>query len=335
MKLGRMDVYAGRPVMLKEISIEIIRKCPNNCIHCSSLSGESCSEVLDYELFTSVIRSAAELGTETICLSGGEPFLHHRIVDMVRFTASLGLQVYIYTSGIVLDAQGRRASIDRAVLEAISKDVSKLVFNLEAATPQTYDTIMGTKGCFSIMQQSVRHAQEASITTEAHFVPMKPNIDEIGNVIALCRGLNISKISFLRLVLHGRARQKEAELALSDMELEQVKMLLEEQKQGAETDIRVGVPLSSGVECCKCEAARGKLNIKYDGKVFPCEVFKNDRMSFCLKGLQPESIYDSSLADIYHHSRYLKRVRELEQKFSCAGECESCFGQYLISKGGK
>lgn len=321
--------------MLKEISIEIIRKCPNHCIHCSSLSGESCSEVLDYELFTSVIHNAAELGTEVICLSGGEPFLHNRIVDMVKFIDSLGLKVYIYTSGIVLDTQGRKTSIDRAVLEAISNHVSKLVFNLEAAVPQTYDTIMGTKGCFRILQQSVHYAREVSITTEAHFVPMRLNMHEIEDVIALCKELNISKISFLRLVLHGRAQENEAEIALSDTELEQVKTLLEGQKESVEQDIRIGVPLSHSTECCKCEAARGKLNIKYDGRVFPCEVFKNDRMLFCLKGIQPDSIYDNSLTDIYHHSPYLKHVRELEQEFSCVGECESCLGQYLINKGGK
>lgn len=321
-------------VMLKEISIEIIRKCPNNCLHCSSLSNKYCSEVLDYGLFTSVVRNAAELGAKTICLSGGEPFLHNRIIDMVRFVASLDLQVYVYTSGVVLDAQNQPTFIDRDVLAAISGDVSKLIFNLEAATPQTYDALMGTTCCFEIMKQSIRNAHEMLITTEAHFVPMKLNIGEVKEVVALCKTLNVSKISFLRLVLHGRAQLNEAEIALSNEELEQFKMLLEKLQKQAEIDIRVGVPLSVDTECHKCEAAKGKLNIKYDGKVFPCEVFKNERMSYCLNGIQPESIYDSSLTDIYNNSLYLKLVRELEQEFSCTRRCETCIGQYLINKGG-
>lgn len=330
MKHAPMEV-----VMLKEISIEIIRKCPNNCIHCSSLSNVYCSEVLDYGLFTDVVRNAAELGARTICLSGGEPFLHSRITDMVKFVASLGLQVYVYTSGVVLDTKNQKTFIDRDVLEAISKDVTKLIFNLEAATSQTYDAIMGTTGCFEIMKQSICNAHEMSIITEAHFVPMKLNIGEVKEVVALCNTLNISKISFLRLVLHGRALQNEAQIALSDEELEQLKVFLEKLQMQAEINIRVGVPLSIGSECNKCEAARGKLNIKYDGRVFPCEVFKNERMSCCLNGTYPESIYNRSLIDIYTNSPYLMHVRELEQEFSCRGECETCVGQYLINKEGK
>ena len=318
--------------MLKEISIEIIRKCPNHCLHCSSLSDECCSEVLEYDLFTSVVRDAAELGAKTICLSGGEPFLHDRITDMVRFVASLGLQCYIYTSGIVYNTEGRRAFIEKDILGSISKDVTKLIFNLEAATARIYDSIMGTTGCFEIMKQSVCNTHEMGIITEAHFVPMRLNISEIREMVVLCKELNVSKVSFLRLVLHGRAQIHESKIALSDEEYKRVQVVLEEMKEQAEVDIRIGVPLSFHSECHKCEAARGKLNIKYDGKVFPCEVFKNERMAYCLKGMQPESIYEHSLADIYHNSPYLQLVRDLEQEFSCSGECETCVGQYLISE---
>lgn len=321
--------------MLKEISIEIIRKCPNNCLYCSSMSTEHSSEILDYELFVSVVRNAAELGAKTICLSGGEPFLHNRITDMVKFVASLGLQTFIYTSGIVLDEQNQRTYIDKGILTAISKYVTKLIFNIEAATPKTYDAIMGTTDCFEIMKRSVRNACEMNITTEAHFVPMKLNIGEVKEVIALCGELHISKLSFLRLVLHGRAQSNENEIALSGEELERFKIFLDKLEGNTEIDIRVGVPLSVDIECHECEAARGKLNIKYDGKVFPCEVFKNERMSHCLKETKPESIYEKSLADIYRNSSYLALVRELEHEFSCTGECETCIGQYLINKKGK
>ena len=46
---------------------------------------------------------------------------------MVKFVASLGLQVYILTE---LDAQNHRTSIGKDVLETVSKDVTKLIFNL-------------------------------------------------------------------------------------------------------------------------------------------------------------------------------------------------------------
>ena len=321
--------------MLREISIEILRKCPNRCVHCSSLSDEQCSEMLEYEKFVSIVTDAASLGANTICLSGGEPFLHPQIIDMIAFTSSLGLQTYIYTSGIIFNEYNQRASLNTDVLRAISNGVTKLIFNIEAAKSSTYDKIMGTTGCFDKMKQSISDTHSFAITTEAHFVPMKLNIGEIEDVIGLCKELNISKLSFLRLVLHGRAQENEALIALSDDDLAKLKIVLEKLEEQSDVNIRIGVPLSTDKSCHKCEAANGKLNIKYDGNVFPCEVFKNDKIALHLQGFLPESIYDRSLRDIYQEALYLKLVRNLSQEFARSGHCETCIGQYLINKDGE
>lgn len=320
--------------MLNEISVEIIRKCPNNCMHCSSMSNENCAEILEYEKFVSIVDDAFKLGAKTICLSGGEPFLHPRVIDMIIYLYKLNMNCYVYTSGIVFDSEMNRTSLSKDLLASIAGKVSKLIFNIEAATASTYDIIMGTNGCFELMQQSVLLANSLSIVTEAHFVPMKLNIGEIEKAVEFCKELGISKISFLRLVLHGRAQINESKIALSSEELLYIKSKFENMHDINDIDIRIGVPLSTESGCQKCEAANGKLNIKYDGKVFPCEVFKNNRISHCLKGTHAESIYDKSLKEIYENSSYLQLVRELSQEFSCGGHCETCVGQYLIANEG-
>jgi len=250
---------------------------------------------------------------------------------MTAYIKSLGLQSFIYTSGVIINAQNEKVSLDNDVLKVISGFVTKLIFNIEAATPEIYDRIMGTKGCFEKMKQSVLAAIGFSIATEAHFVPMKLNIGEVSNAVALCKELGVSKISFLRLVLHSRALQNKQQIALSDEELAQLKDSLGILQQNAAIDIRIGFPLSSDILCGKCEAARGKLNIKYDGKVFPCEVFKSDRVIHRLNGLKPDSIFDGSLKDIYNNSKYLQQIREFSHKFSSGKHCETCVGQYLIN----
>jgi len=317
--------------MLREISIEILRKCPNHCLHCSSLSDEQCLEILEYEKFVSIVTDAASLGANTICLSGGEPFLHPQIIDMIAFISSLGLQTYVYTSGIIFDKYDQRASLNKDVLKAISKSVTKLIFNIEAAKSSTYDKIMGTTDCFEKMKQSICDAHSFSIITEAHFVPMKLNVDEVETVIGLCRELKVSKLSFLRLVLHGRAQENEALIALSDDDLSKIKIVLEKLAEQSDVNIRIGVPLSTDKSCHKCEAANGKLNIKYDGNVFPCEVFKNDRVSHYLNGTRPETIHCKPLMEIYSNSDYLNVVRNISQEFSCSKHCETCIGQLLIN----
>lgn len=318
--------------MLREVSIEILRKCPNRCIHCSSLSDQFCKELLPYDLFTSAITDAAKLGAKVICFSGGEPFLHPALSEMIGFTHSLGLESYIYTSGISLRSQGEKGPLEKNILEAIAEKVTKVIFNIEAGNSETFDAIMGTAGCFDFMKQSVRAAVDLGIYTEAHFVPMRLNLDQIEPVIQLCRQLGVKRVSFLRLVLHGRAQQNAAKIALSDEELQKLKCDLEYLRGKFSSEIRIGVPLSKDLSCHKCEAACGKLNIRYDGKVFPCEVFKNSCADSQLEGLAAESIYDRSLLNIYRNSLYLQRVRDLSRRILCNDCGETCIGQYLINQ---
>lgn len=173
--------------MLKEISFEIIRRCPNNCLHCSSYSTDKCTEIIPVELFKKVVKGAKRLGAQTISFSGGEPFLHPDIVEMIDFVHSLGLNSYIYSSGIVMDQQGNRSSLSENTIYKIAGKVSKIIFNIEAANEKTYDLIMGTKGNFPLMKQSIRDVVRAGITAEGHFVPNELNKDEIRDTLDMCR----------------------------------------------------------------------------------------------------------------------------------------------------
>ena len=84
--------------MLKEISIEIIRKCPNNCLHCSSFSNKNCSEIIPYELFKKVVSGAKNLGLKTVCFSGGEPFSQANelveLLNIIKEKKDLGIIIY-------------------------------------------------------------------------------------------------------------------------------------------------------------------------------------------------------------------------------------------------
>lgn len=317
--------------MLNEMSIEIIRKCPNSCLHCSSCSYIGATEMMSLDKFNEVISDAVSLGVKTICLSGGEPFLHKDIIDFIKCVFYHNVDCYVYTSGIVLDAFGNPTAFSDDLMKTVSKYVKKLIFNMEAANEQTYGLIMGTKNCFSKMQESIKKAIKSSILVEAHFVPMKLNYQEIDAVVELCTKLKVSRISFLRLVLHGRAMINKERLQLTEEEYTIVKKKLNDLKNTSLTEIRIGVPLSDNNPCIKCEAACGKLNIKYDGKVYPCEVFKNFTCFENYFGCYPNSIYDERLKEIYDHSTYLQCVRDISKKYLNNNSDDLCVGQFLLN----
>lgn len=320
--------------MLKEISIEIIRKCPNKCVHCSSLSSEECREIIPFGKFKEVIDGVKALGLKTICFSGGEPFLHPDIVEMIDYVYNKGLNCYIYSSGICLDCMKNKISIPEKILDNISGKVTKIIFNIEAADECIYDVIMGTQSCFCLLEQSIKKALSRKIVVEGHFVPMKLNKNQIEPVVDFCERLGVSKVSFLRLVMHGRALNNKERLLLSEEELKEVEEQLVKLYKSKSSYIRIGVPLLGETKEAHCEAANGKLNIRYDGNVYPCEVFKNHRAEI-LDDTKPENIFREKIEKIYEDSKYLQKVRFLVAQFSCGDCCENCIGQYYMNQKNK
>lgn len=318
--------------MLNEVCIEIIRKCPNKCVYCSSCSGPDSEEIIDYEDISAIVSDALKLGAKTICISGGEPFLHPQIMEIVELINSKGLNLYIYTSGIMMDKKGNSVSLPKRTLNSITGKVNKLIFNIQASNPIVYNTVMGTTGCFSKLKKSVRNANQLDIQTEAHFVPMKLNINEINETIELCQSLNISTISFLRFVSHGRAKLNEKGLLLSNEENLVLKKNLINLQTNSKMKIRIGVPLSKEATCTKCEAGYGKISIKYDGSVYPCEIYKNDIIK--AENVEPDNIHANSFYDIYLNSAYLNYFRKVSKDYYGYNHEEMCIGQDLIIKAG-
>ena len=158
--------------MIKDVSIEITQKCLNHCIHCSSCSSEECTMMLQLDTLRRVIKGLQRLEVERVCLSGGEPFLHPDIIEIVKRISDCNIVVDIYSSGIIKDKEGPKP-LSLELLTTIKKvGARSLIFNLQSANENTYDRITQSKGHFPLLCESISNAIKCGIRTEIHFVPM-------------------------------------------------------------------------------------------------------------------------------------------------------------------
>lgn len=317
---------------MKQISIEIIHKCPNKCLHCSSCSDITRTMKLSTDKICSIIDSAKELNTEIISISGGEPFLHEGLVEIVQYAKMQGIKVYIYTSGITSEHTGEVCSINFETLKLIKDaDVDKIIFDLPAINEQVYDEFMGTSGYQGYALESIHLCRRLDIFTEIHFVPTKINVGQIDDLLAFAEKEGINAVSFLGLIPHGRAKEFKNRLYLDTWENEQLKCKLHMLES---EEIRVGIPLQYVNSEYKCYAGRSKLCIRYDGKVFGCEAFKY--VQLCDDNgdvVSPDSIYEKDLVDIYYNSVYLRMERKFVEKQMCDCNCqEKCPVQRMMRK---
>ena len=310
---------------LNEITIEVTQRCPNRCIYCSSLSDATKTQHLDYDAICRVVDDAKLLGAKSVSLSGGEPILHPDIVKIAEYIKQKGLTCLLYTSGIVFSKDGKPTSVPLEVIERIKNKVSKLIVNIQASNEKTYNCIMGTSfGGFRLMQESVKKAVNAGIAVEAHVVPMKMNLQQLPKIIALCNQLGVSGVSFLRLVVQGRAYEHKSEILLSEDDVVYAKYLIATYAPQYRGSIRFGIPFGECTHRVNCKTGTSKLDIRYDGKVYPCEAYKD-----MPDGINtPDSIHEKRLSEIYKDSTYLNEIRKQLEDFQQINTCECCMNQY-------
>lgn len=309
---------------MEDVSFEILRKCPNNCLHCSSCSNFSCEEIFSLKKICQIVDELAELNVKRICLSGGEPFLHPDIYSIVSHIASKEIICDIYTSGIIRDSSGY-SSIPLEMLRQLkTKGLHRLMFNFQSTSESNYNTIMGTTGCYGHLLETIKNSVQCNIETELHFVPMKLNWHEVENVIDFAQDNGILRVSFLKLVEHGRAKNNK--LALNACEEKKLKTLLNNLKK-SNPIVRVGIPLNNDCQSCLCHAVRDKLYIKYDGCVYGCEAFKY----IDFPDTTPSNVNDSRIKDILSFSPYICKSKNLIWEHSASsGACP--VQNYLSSK---
>lgn len=315
--------------MLSEISIEILQRCPNRCIYCSSHSNPQATHIIPFEIIKNVIDDAKSLGCKTVCLSGGEPFLHPHILNIISYIAKLQLTCYVYTSGIYMKDEVYY-SLPNEYIEAIRGMVDKVIFNVEADSSTLYDKIMGTDvGGFDMMKKSINDCVSSGLVVETHVVPMQVNFKHLKSIFEMCYQLGVSKVSILRLVLQGRALENLSLVKLTGEDSWKVTKLIKALKEAYKGKVRIGLPYSDSNCRIYCKAASDKINVRYDGNVYPCEVFKDDLLNAKL-GYEPDNVWKDSFYDIYKSSPYLNVVRKSIDAFKKEDGDETCYGQFKM-----
>lgn len=130
------EVYTGP----WNVQIDLTNQCNNNCIACwcnSPLLGDKAMDhvtkkkSLSYETAIKLIDELDDLGVRDIYFTGGgEPFMHPRILDIMR---------HIKKKGIHLDMSTNFTLINKEIAEQlVDIGVDHMTLSLWAGTPETY-----------------------------------------------------------------------------------------------------------------------------------------------------------------------------------------------------
>lgn len=197
-----LNIQTESPVP-PSIQIEPTNFCNAKCICCSSAHITRKRGYMDFDLFRKIIDEAQELAVGIIHLfMHGEPFLHPRIIDMIRYVKSKGLTVHVTSNCMALDKE----KID-AVLHSGLDSSDYFVFSVLGNSVQTHEKIMrgiNREKVLANIFEFVRRRNELGLNgpvLETIFYAMPDNMHEKTAFLDFWKG----KIDHARVVEISRA----------------------------------------------------------------------------------------------------------------------------------
>lgn len=255
---------------LKNIQIEVTKRCNMRCIYCYHDDFENRS--MSIELFKKIIDQATDIGTDTITITGGEPFLHPQIEEMLQYVHDKRLGLVVYTNG---------QCIDKNRVDFLKKiNIKYIQLSLDSFDNEVNDYLRNMQGCTDKVKEVVDWLIKAKINVKISTVVSKLNVNQLKNMNDICRKKGCS-FGFDFMITNDDTTKEVKKIALSPREY--VKNLMELFEYKFED--------SSKSQCSYCGIGKTLLYVCVDGTVKLCPSEK----SICLE----EKMENVSLSEIY------------------------------------
>ena len=270
------------PILL----LNVHEHCNCRCIMCNIWQRKDTRE-LDLDQARSYSNSLRALAVRQVVLTGGEPLLHSRFVELCAFLRGCGVRLTLLTTGLLL---GKRAA-------DVADSVDEVIVSLDG--PQAvHDSIRRVKRGFELIREGVAavRAIRPELPIHARSTVQKANHTNLRETTRAARDVGFDSISFLATDVSSQAFNREliwpivqqnallltrAEVASLEAEIE---MLINEQTQERERDFVVESPDKlRGIarrfreylgdekpRSPRCNAPWVSAVVEVDGSVRPC-----------------------------------------------------------------
>jgi len=318
----------GKPLTPQIVSYAITSVCNCRCVHCHANAGEALSNELTLKEAEKSINELAELGTEVIIFSGGEPLLKKPLLlDLIEHCSDLGIISVLLTNGTLLDF--------KTALELKDAGLLAVGVPLDYVDPERHDRLRNLPGAFESSLRAIKACHNADLPVVVTTMLFKDNLNELPQLMKLLFSLNVEQAVLYDFIPVGRGKT----IRNSTIEDEQRTKLLETlYRIQEELEIfflmSAGDPLYPGIilkmheyygtkppnkllkrflvsSLVGCHAGIHYLSLRPNGDIYPCPFLQ----------LKVGNIKEQNLTDIWFNSRVLN---ELRNRTLLKGDCGKC-----------
>jgi cyclic pyranopterin phosphate synthase len=268
-------VSGGATLEPRTVRISLTDRCDLACVYCRPSRNDGYLEKrLDDEAWKTMVRALVRAGIRRVRITGGEPLLHPRVVPLVAFVASLGVEDLALTTNAT-----RLEQLARPLRDA---GLTRLTVSLDSLVPERFWRIT-RGGRLDLVLAGIEAARAAGFDElKTNTVVLRgDNDDELAEITlwAWARGLVPRFIEVMR-VGEGAKLPGEKLFGAREMRARLAELLAEEpgerdKNRGpakyvrSRADARLRVGFITGTTDTYCDSC-DRLRVASDGTLRPC-----------------------------------------------------------------
>ncbi len=196
--------------VMRRLEMHLTYHCPERCVFCSEDH-----RMTQYNRFpvtwgrvAKVLRMHAERGVQNIHITGGEPTIHPRFIDVLRLAKKLGMRTSIGTIGTMLSRPAFAAAAVPFLDEAL--------VSIHGPDAATHDAVAGREGSFDRVTSALRNCLrlKPDFHAFANTVVCTRNIEQLPDTVQMLDELGASLVVVSNTTPEGAAWDRFADLTV-------------------------------------------------------------------------------------------------------------------------
>ncbi len=187
---------------LTSLYLYLTSGCNLRCRHCwiapsFSPGKPEPDECLDVDLLRRAVAEGKTLGLRHAKLTGGEPLLHPRFVEIVDLLSAESLEIHMETNGTLLEIGLARYLREHTRLTFVS-------VSLDGATAEVHDAFRGVEGSFEAALRGLEALVSAGYRPQVIMCPHRGNVHQVEAVVDLAIRMGAGSVKFNPVSRSGR-----------------------------------------------------------------------------------------------------------------------------------
>jgi len=290
------------PIFPFWVQIEVTNHCNLRCIFCTQLSMRRKKGYMTMDLYKKLIDEMKIYNSYPQLCGTGEPFLHPKINDFIKYTKKQDVPLMITTNGLLLN--------DKHMHNIIDSEVDWIMFSMQGTTKERYCVLRNTDK-YDVLCSNIKKLVELRGDKDKPFITLSTTItsDETNDMV---QNFYNQWTPIVERIQVGNTNLSWCNLDAVNYTNSEVMKLLDFKKyESINRTLRV------------CADIYQKPLVNWDGKVSAC---CNDYDDFLTIG----DLNEDSLYNIWNKSERLNFIRwAIKNNYhNMFGMCRTCYSCY-------